>query len=429
MLVQVKLYGESLGTVDWDETNGNSIFEYTENSFSNKLEPSPILMPKEGKTYVTTRDHINFHNLPYLLSDSMPDDFGNTMMKEWLKQRSLSYGDINAVDRLTYVGVRGMGALEYSPINHKSEYNYKVNVSELLEVAKNVLAGKEKTEFKKLDEESLTNILRIGTSVGGARAKALIAIKEDSKGNISEIKSGDIIQPEGYTYWLLKIDGANKKSLGESEGIGKIEYAYYKMAKNCKIEISNSRLYEEGNRFHFLTKRFDRSDQGEKLHMQTLGSLIGVDFKVQRASSYETLFRTMKRLQLTYDQFEQQYRRAIFNIVARNHDDHVKNFSFIMDKNGKWKISPAYDITYSYKPGGTWTDVHQSSINGKYTDFNKNDLINFGKTFGIKKSKDIIEETIHEVSRWKQIAKEIDIPNNNILEIEKNLRLTIKASA
>ena len=241
--------------------------------------------------------------------------------------------------------------------------------------AKSVLAGKEKSEFKKLDEESLTNILRIGTSVGGARAKALIAIKEDSQGNISEIKSGDIIQPEGYSYWLLKIDGANKKSLGESEGNGKIEYAYYKMARNCKIEISNSRLYEEGNRFHFLTKRFDRSDQGEKLHMQTLGAIIGVDFRVQRASSYETLFRTMKRLQLTYDQFEQQYRRAIFNVIARNHDDHVKNFSFIMDKNGKWKISPAYDITYSYKPGGTWTDVHQSSLNGKYTDFTKSDLI------------------------------------------------------
>ena len=163
------------------------------------------------------------------------------------------------------------------------------------------------------------------------------------------------------------------------------------MARNCKIEISKSRLYEEGNRFHFLTKRFDRSDQGEKLHMQTLGSLIGVDFKVQRASSYETLFRTMKRLQLTYDQFEQQYRRAVFNVIARNHDDHVKNFSFLMDKNGKWKISPAYDITYSYKPGGTWTDVHQSSLNGKYTDFTKSDLLDFGKTFGIKKSKDIIE--------------------------------------
>ena len=338
MLVQVNLYGNSIGTVDWDVVNGNSVFEYTENSYTNQLEPSPILMPKEGKTYVSSRDHINFHNLPYLLSDSMPDDFGNTMMKEWLRQKNLSYGDINPVDRLTYVGVRGMGALEYFPINHKSEYNYKVNVSELLEVAKSVLAGKEKVKFKKLDKENLTNILRIGTSVGGAREKALIAIKEDVVGNILEIKSGDIIQPEGYSYWLLKIDGANKKSLGESEGVGKIEYAYYKMAKNCKIEISNSRLYEEGYRYHFLTKRFDRSDKGEKLHMQTLGSLIGVDFKVQRASSYETLFRTIKRLQLTYDQFEQQYRRAVFNVIARNHEDHVKNFSFIMDKNGKWKI-------------------------------------------------------------------------------------------
>ena len=426
MLVQVNLYGKSIGTVDWDEENGNSVFQYTENSYSHQLEPSPILMPKEGKTYISTRDHINFHNLPYLLSDSMPDDFGNAMMKEWLKQKSLSYSDINPVDRLTYVGVRGMGALEYFPINHHSENNYNVNVTELLEVAKSVLDRKEKTEFAKLDKESLTNILRIGTSVGGARAKALIAIKEDTEGNISEIKSGDIIQPKGYSYWLLKIDGANKKSLGESEGIGKIELAYYKMARNCKIEMSESRLYEEGNRHHFLTKRFDRSDQGEKIHMQTLGSLIGVDFKVQRASSYETLFRTMKRLQLTYDQFEQQYRRAIFNVIARNHDDHVKNFSFLMDKNGQWKISPAYDITYSYKPGGVWTDSHQSSINGKYTDFNKKDLIEFGNVFGIKKSKDIIEETIHEVSGWKQIAKEIDIPIKRITEIENNLRLNIK---
>ena len=426
MLVQVNLFGKQIGTVDWDAEKGNTIFQYSDGFLSNNIEPSPILMPKEGKTYITNRDHINFNNLPYLLSDSMPDDFGNTMMKEWLRKKSLSYNDINPVDRLTYIGIRGMGALEYFPINHKSEKNYNVNVTELLEVAKKVLSEKENTEFENLDEESLTNILRIGTSVGGARAKALIAIKEDLQGNIIEIKSGDIQQAEDYSYWILKIDGANENLLAESDGIGKIEFAYYKMAGKCKIEISDSRLYEECDRFHFLTKRFDRSKDREKIHMQTFGSLMGIDYKIQRASSYETLFRTMKRLQLTYDQFEQQYRRAVFNIIARNHDDHVKNFSFLMDKEGKWKISPAYDITFSYKPGGIWTDVHQSSINGKYTDFTKSDLIELGKTFGIKKCKQIIEEIINGVSNWQSIAKEVDIPKTRISEIESHLRLTIK---
>ncbi len=423
MLVQVSLYGESLGTVDWNEQKGSAIFQYSENSYTNTREPSPLLMPKEGRTYETNRDHINFHDLPYLLSDSMPDDFGNIMMKEWLRQKSLSYDDINPVDRLTYVGKRGMGALEYEPINHNSSTNYSIDVTELLEVAKNVLEGKEELKYKGLNEESLTEILRIGTSVGGARAKALLAIKEDEKGKIIEIKPGDILQPNGYTYWLLKMDGANEKTLGESDGVGKIEFAYYKMAIDCGIEMSESRLYNENNRFHFLTKRFDRSEEGEKIHMQTLGSLVGVDFKIQKASSYETLFRTMKRLKSNYQQFEQQYRRAIFNIVSRNHDDHVKNFSFLMNKQGEWRISPAYDITYSYKPSGTWTNVHQSSLNGKFDNFNQSDLIEFGKMFGIKNSKLIIQEVIDAVSKWNQVAKEIDIPKKIISKINKDLRL------
>lgn len=425
MLVQVSLYGESLGTVDWNEQKGSAVFQYSENSYTTQREPSPLLMPKEGRTYETNRDHVNFHNLPYLLSDSMPDDFGNVMMKEWLKQKSLKYDDINPVDRLTYVGKRGMGALEYQPINHNSSNNFSVDVTELLEVAKNVLEGKKEVKYKGLNEESLTDILRIGTSVGGARAKALIAIKEDEKGNIIEIKPGDIIQPKGYSSWLLKIDGANEKSLGESDGTGKIEYAYYKMARSSGIDISESRIYNEKGRSHFLTKRFDRSEQGEKIHMQTFGSLIGVDFKTQKASSYETLFRTMKRLKSNYQQLEQQFRRAVFNVVARNHDDHVKNFSFLMNKQGVWEISPAYDITYSYKPGGTWTSTHQSSINGKFGDFKRDDLIEFGKNFGIKNSKLIIQEIIEAISKWCQIAQEVEIPKKIISTINNNLRLKL----
>lgn len=423
MIVEVKLYDKAIGTAEWSDNKGSSTFQYSNDAINRSIEPSPIIMPTQERIFETNRNHINFHNLPYLLSDSMPDDFGNIMMKEWLRQKKLSINDINPVDRLTYVGKRGMGALEYEPINHKENNDYNVNVTELLEVAKKVLEGKEEISYNDLDKDSLSDVLRIGTSVGGARAKALIAIKTDSNNKIVEIRPGDIIQPEAYTYWLLKIDGANEKTLGEGAGLGKIEYAYYKLAKEAGIHISDSDLYEENGRFHFLTKRFDRTNKGEKIHMQSLGAIAGIDYRIQKASSYETLFRVMKTLQLTYNQFEQQYRRALFNIIARNHDDHVKNFSFLMNKEGKWEISPAYDITYQYKDGGTWTNVHQSSINGKFDNFTRNDLLSFGKTFGIKKANRILEEIISAVSQWPQIAKEIDIPKKDIESIRNNLRI------
>jgi len=423
MIVEVKLYNKTIGSIEWNDNRGNSTFQFSSDFINSGVEPSPMVMLTQERIFETNRDHINFHNLPYLLSDSMPDDFGNMMMKEWLRQRNLTFNDINPVDRLTYIGRRGMGALEYEPINHKENANYNVIVSELLEVAKKVLEGKEETTYNDLDKESLSDILRIGTSVGGARAKALVALKTDSDNKIIEIRPGDIIQPEGYTYWLLKIDGANELTLGESAGLGKIEYAYYKLAREAGIEISESYLHEENNRFHFLTKRFDRTDKGEKIHMQSFGALAGIDYKVQRASSYETLFRVMKRLQLNYNQFEQQYRRALFNVIARNHDDHVKNFSFLMSEEGKWRISPAYDITYQYKDGGTWTNVHQSSINGKFDRFSKDDLLSFGKNFGIKKANQILEEVIAAVGLWPKVAKEIDIPKEEIKRIHSNLRI------
>ncbi len=425
MIVEVKLYEQTIGSVAWNEQKGTSTFQYSNEIQNSNIEPSPIIMPTQEKIFETTRDHINFHNLPYLLSDSMPDAFGNIMMKEWLKQKNLSINDINPVDRLTYVGKRGMGALEYKPIRHKEQNEYNIEVSELLVVAKKVLEGKEEISYGNLDKNSLSEILRIGTSVGGARAKALIAIKRDKNNRITEIRSGDIIQPKDYSYWLLKIDGANEKSLGEGAGLGKIEYAYYLLAKEAGINMSESYLHEENGRFHFMTKRFDRVNNGEKIHMQTLGALAGIDYKIQKASSYETLFRVMKRLRLPYNQFEQQYRRMLFNVIARNHDDHVKNFSFLMDKTGKWQIAPAYDLTYQYKEGGTWTNVHQSSINGKFDNFTKEDLLVFAKTFGIKKANHILEEVITAVSLWTKIAKEMDIPKKEIENIRKNLRISI----
>ena len=250
----------------------------------------------------------------------------------------------------------------------------------------------------------------------------MIAVKRDQNKKIEEIRPGDIIQPKGYSYWLLKIDGVNEQNLGESEGMGKIEFAYYKLAKEAGIEISESTLYEENGRFHFLTKRFDRTDNGEKIHMQTFSALAGIDYKIQKAGNYETLFRVMKRLQLSYKQYEQQYRRMLFNVVARNHDDHVKNFSFLMNKDGNWQISPAYDICFSYSPGGTWTNVHQTSINGKYDNFTKYDLLDFAKKFGIKKANAILEEVVSAVNQWSKIAKEIDIPQEKTQYINKHLR-------
>lgn len=423
MIVEVKLYDQTIGSIEWNDSRNSSTFQYSSEFINRSIQPSPITMPTQERIFETNRDHLNFHHLPYLLSDSMPDDFGNMMMKEWLRQKNLSIIDINPVERLTYVGKRGMGALEYEPVNHKENNNYNVNVAELLDVAKKVLEGKEDISYHDLNKDSLSDILRIGTSVGGARAKALIAIKTDTNDKIIEIRPGDITQPKDYSYWLLKIDGANEKTLGEGAGLGKIEYAYYKLARRAGIDISDSYLYEENNRYHFLTKRFDRTNKGEKIHMQTLGALAGIDYRIQKASSYENLFRVMKMLRLPYNQFEQQYRRTLFNVIARNHDDHVKNFSFLMDENGKWKISPAYDITYQYKDGGTWTNVHQSSINGKFDKFTKEDLLSFGRVFGIKKANLILEEIIAAVSQWPEIAKSIDIPKKEIKTIYNNLRI------
>lgn len=421
MIVEVVLYGQIIGTVEWNADKGSSTFQYSK-KIIRVIEPSPIIMPTEERIFETNRDHINFHNLPYLLSDSMPDDFGNIMMKAWLRQRDLSIDNINPVDRLTYVGKRGMGALEYIPANHREDDNSIVDMSAIYEVAKNVLESKKEMQFSGLNKDSLTEILRIGSSVGGARAKVLIAIKRDPNNQIQEIRPGDIMQPKGYSYWLLKIDGANENSLGESKGMGKIEYAYYKLAKKAGIEISESTLYEENGRFHFLTKRFDRTDDGEKIHMQTLAAMAGIDYRTQKASNYETLFRVMKRLTLSYKQYEQQYRRMLFNVLARNHDDHVKNFSFLMSTDGNWQISPAYDLCFSYSPGGTWTHVHQSSINGKYDNFTRNDLLEFAKFFGIKKAKLILEEVVSAVNQWSKIASEIDIPQEKIQFIQKHLR-------
>ncbi len=421
MIVEVMLFDKLLGTAEWNDKKGSSTFQYN-SEIIHTIEPSPIIMPTEERIFETNRNHLNFHNLPYLLSDSMPDDFGNIMMKEWLKQRKLTIDSINPVDRLTYIGKRGMGALEYIPANHREYDNNLLDINEIYDVAKSVLKNKKETIYPDLDKESLTEILRIGTSVGGARAKALIAIKRDSNQKISEIRPGDIMRPKGYSYWILKIDGVNEQNLGEGEGLGKIEFAYYELAKQAGIEMSESTLHEENSRFHFLTKRFDRTDNGEKIHMQTFAAIAGIDYKIQKASNYETLFRVMKRLQLPYKQIEQQYRRMLFNVVARNHDDHVKNFSFLMKKDGNWQISPAYDISFSYRPGGIWTDVHQSSINGKFDNFTKEDLIDFAKKYGIKKSNLILEEVVSAVNQWTRIAAELDIPQKQIKYIDKHLR-------
>ena len=425
MIIEVKLYNETIGSVEWNDSRGCSTFQYSNEGFIRNIEPSPVLMPVQEGIFETNRDHVNFHHLPYLLSDSMPDDFGHVMMKEWLRQKKLTIEDINPVDRLSYVGKRGMGALEYEPANYKQTGNSEILVSELYEVAKKVLESKGNTSFHGMDKESLSAVLRIGSSVGGARAKALIAVKSESNNIIQEIRPGDIIQPDGFSYWILKIDGANEKSLGESDGMGKIEYVYYRMAKEAGIDISESTLYEENNRFHFLTKRFDRTDKGEKIHMQSFGALAGIDYKIQKVSSYEALFRLMKRLRLPYYQLEQQYRRALFNVVARNHDDHVKNFSFLMDRDGEWRISPAYDLTFQYKAGGTWTDVHQSSINGKFDQFTRNDLLGLGRTFGIKRADHILEEVIAAVAQWSKFAAETDIPEAEIRYINNNLRVKL----
>ncbi|MDR1914285.1 MAG: type II toxin-antitoxin system HipA family toxin, partial [Clostridiales bacterium] len=362
---QVKLWGKTVGVVSWDSDRQTTDFEYTPRFLQSGLDVSPLRMPlRQSRIYSFPElSFQTFKGLPGMLADSLPDRFGNALINRWLAEQGRDPDSYNPIERLLYQGKRSMGALEFEPAEKLlSNVSTRIELEGLVEAARIALHNKAKLHTRLQEKDTdLLHIMKVGTSAGGARAKAVIAYNEHTQ----EVKSGQLNAPEGFTHWLIKLDGVTDSESGDPTHFGRVEYAYYKMATACAIEMSDCRLLEENGRAHFMTKRFDRMGANEKLHMQTLCGLAHFDYNRPGAYSYEQLFQTMRTLRLPHAAAEQVYRRMVFNVVARNQDDHTKNFSFLMDKDGKWRLSPAYDLVYSYNPQGDYTSLHQMSINGK----------------------------------------------------------------
>jgi serine/threonine-protein kinase HipA len=424
MILKVNIWDNLVGSIYWDENQKIASFEYDSSFVSKGLELAPFLMPlKVGTVYeFKNLNYDTFNGLPPMMVDSLPDDFGNFIMNAWLGKQGLTIENLLPTERLGYIGKRGMGALEYEPVLDKStEFTSQVNVDELVDIANQVFYSKKENSYNGIDSDSLTKILRIGTSAGGARAKAILALDENNK----VYKAGDLLHGPGHSYWIIKLDGVSDKLLGDPQGFGKIEYAYYKMALDAGIEMSECKLLIENNRAHFLTRRFDRNAEGEKVHMQTLGGLTGMDYKQANVYSYEQVFTVLRRMMLPHSAIEQQFRRMAFNVIARNQDDHVKNISFLMDKTGKWSLAPAYDITYNHNPNGVWTSKHQLSINGKRDDFTIEDLLLTGKENNIRSRNTIVDQILEVVSHWKGYASDIGIDKKIINAISNSHRLKL----
>ena len=420
---RIMLWDRQVGVVSWDADRRVASFEYEPAFVRSGLEVSPVHMPLSvGRVYSFPQlGEETFKGLPGMLADSLPDNFGNALIDGWLARQGRTPDSCNPIERLLYQGKRSMGALEFSPAERiGSNASVKIELDSLVEAARRALTDKEQLHTDMGDAEALQQILKVGTSAGGARAKAVVAYNEHT----GEVRSGQLNAPKGFTHWLIKLDGVTNSELGDPMHYGRIEYAYYRMATACGIEMTECRLLEENGRAHFMTKRFDRTAGGEKLHAQTLCGLVHFDFNLPGAYSYEQLFQTMRLLRLPYADAEQAFRRMVFNIVARNQDDHTKNISFLMNRDGAWSLSPAYDVAYSYNPAGRFTAVHQMSVNGKRDGFTKDDLLQVARSINVKKPDTVIGEVVAAVDQWRVVADECGVPPAQAAAIAATHRLS-----
>jgi serine/threonine-protein kinase HipA len=401
----VKLWGQRIGAVAWDEGRGVGFFEYDKKFAADGPEVSPVRMPL-GKTvysFPELRDSTTFKGLPGLLADSLPDKYGNELINIWLARHGRPENSLNPVELLCFIGTRGMGALEFEPSTLGTHTKpHTIELSGLIGTTMKLLENREQFEAHTDQhmQDVMLDILKMGTSAGGARPKAIIAYNEQT----GMIRSGQTMQDDGYEHWLLKFDGVNDTQFGASFGYGRVEMAYHTMASEAGIDMMESRLIEEEGRAHFMTKRFDRINGNEKLHVQTFCAIQHYDFNRITSYSYEQLFQTMRYLKLSYAEAEQMYRRMVFNVFARNCDDHTKNFAFLMDRYGKWRLAPAYDICHAYRPDSDWVSQHNLSINGKRKDFTKEDLMTIARQNSIRNPERILTEVLAQVTKWMEYA-------------------------
>lgn len=428
-IAEVKLWGRTIGAVSLADGDKVAAFEYDPTFAKSGIQVSPLMMPLSNRIFTfPDLSKQTYHGLPGLLADALPDKFGNALINTWLATQGRTPDEFNAVERLCYTGARGMGALEFVPtIGPKTRQAKSVQIDKLVELASEILNDRNhfQTSFhNKNRAEGLSDILRVGTSAGGARAKAVIAWHPDT----NEVRSGQIPAGEGFEYWLLKFDGVSgnrDKELEDPQGYGVIEYAYSLMAADCGIEMNECRLFEENGRRHFMTRRFDRLPNGEKRHMQSLCALAHYDFNMAGAYSYEQVLQVIRLLGLPMQTIEEQFRRMVFNIVARNQDDHVKNIAFLMDKAGHWSLAPAFDINYSFNPTGSWTARHQMTMNGKQDDFTMDDFKACAKTASMKRGRaeTIVNAVQKTVSHWKNYAETAGLVISTQEQIQLTLRL------
>lgn len=419
-VAEVKMWGHLVGAVAWDENANLAVFEFTRSFKSLQWDIAPFTLPISSTQYIfrfpelrrkNTPELDTFKGLPGLLADALPDRYGNELMNMWLAQNGRPINSMNPVEMLCFMGNRGMGALEFEPgalvENKKSR---RLEIESLVEMADRLLNQKQsfRTNLQEGEEQALAEILRIGTSAGGARPKAVVAYHEKT----GEVRSGQALAPKGFEHWLIKLDGVRDIQLGDSHDYGRVEMAYYQMAIDCGIEMMPCRLLEENGRAHFMTKRFDREDGDIKHHIQTFCALKHFDYNLIEHYSYEQLFQTMRELQLPYPSAEQMYRRMVFNVLAKNCDDHTKNFSFRLKQGGQWELAPAYDICHAYQPQHRWVSQHALSVNGKRQQIISDDLIQVGNTIRTQKMKpkEIIQEISEIIRGWKKYADQYGVP-------------------
>ena len=419
-IADVKIWGELAGAVVWDEKQRLASFEYAPAFLRKKIELSPILMPTTHGQRVwqypenrQTRTQIGdtFKGLPGLLADVLPDRFGTDLINAWLASQGRPANDLNSVELLCFLGSRAMGAMEFEPslIALPKKQSNPLEISSIVEVAKTLLASRTRLNTNFIEtKQALLDILKVGTSAGGARPKAIIAWNEKT----GQVRTGQANAPKGFEHWLIKLDGVSDAQFGNTRGYGRVEMAYHEMAIASGIEMMPSRLLEENGRAHFMTKRFDREGGDIKHHIQTWCGLEHKDFNNVMSYSYEQLFQTMRKLKLDYAQSNQMFTRMVFNVLARNCDDHTKNFSFMLKQGKQWELTPAYDICHAYSPSSQWVSQHALSVNGKRKGISIDDLVAVGKQIGHKNPASVIDHVGKVISNWKNYAEEQKVDPN-----------------
>jgi len=420
-LVEVRAFGATVGAVAPDPQSGAYVFEYAPAWRRTGIELSPLHM-SSGQAFHSFPglNRNTFQGLPPLLADCLPDRFGNALVDAWMARQGIPAGTITTLDRLAYTGTRGMGALTFHPpTGPVGEEPTAVALADLVESARRALRG----EFGADDDTSdaLADLIGVGTSAGGARPKAVIAYNPDT----GQIRTGQFDAPTGFGHWLCKFDGVDATNAGHTPALGdglpfgRIEYAYHLMAGEAGIDMTECHLLTEHDRAHFLTRRFDRTDGGDRLHLLTLCGMAHLDFNQPRVHDYAQYLDVIHILRLGPTALVQAFRRIVFNVAAVNCDDHTKNLSFLMDPDGTWSLSPAYDMTYAYNPSGDWANAHQMSVQGKFSAITQSDLANLADQFAVPSPGDIIERVSDAVADWAGFADEAGVPGDLTDEIAR----------